>query len=94
MYDDRMTRHADVPGCEVGDRVVRIRAMLRSSGLWDRCTLVPAREATHDELLAVHTRKHVQKIEHLKEMTKADIEGFQGTLNSIVLNQETPLAAR
>ena len=55
---------------------------------------MPAREATTDELLRVHTKKHIDAIDKLKHMTDRDILKFENKLNSIKLNQETPLAAR
>ena len=70
VYDKRMCDHADVPGCEIADRVRRMWAILTEEALAEQCVLVPAREATDDELLLVHTREHVQMVDTLELMTE------------------------
>ena len=94
VYDERMVEHEDIPGCEIGERIVRIYGELKKQNLISKCVDVPAREATTDELLRVHTKKHIDAIDKLKHMTDRDILKFENKLNSIKLNQETPLAAR
>ena len=70
VYDKRMCDHADVPGCEIADRVRRMWAILTEEALAEQCVLVPAREATDDELLLVHTREHVRMVDTLELMTE------------------------
>ncbi len=56
--------------------------------------LIAARVATDEELLAVHTRRHVDAIDSLATMSLVDCQQLQTTFNSIVLNPATALAAR
>jgi histone deacetylase 6 len=49
--------HPEHPG-----RLAAIRSRLDADGLSDRCRRVSAREATDEELLAVHTPEHVARI--------------------------------
>jgi len=49
--------HPEHPG-----RLSAIRERLATEGLYARCRRVPAREATREELLAVHTAEHVERV--------------------------------
>lgn len=49
--------HPEHPG-----RLTAIRRRLENEGLTARLRRIAAREATHDELLAVHTREHVDRV--------------------------------
>ena len=94
VYDERMVAHEDIPGCEIGERIVSIYKRLQTEGLVSKCVNVAAREATTTELLRVHTRKHIDEIDRLESMADDEIKEFESKLNSIKLNQQTPLAAR
>jgi histone deacetylase 6 len=94
VYDERMVAHEDIPGCEIGERIISIYKRLQREGLVSKCVNVAAREATTAELLRVHTRKHIAAIDKLESMTDDEIRAFESKLNSIKLNQQTPLAAR
>jgi len=62
-YDVKMQRHcgpSDHP--EQPDRLVEIWKQLDNSGLVEACRRVPARLATKDELLYVHTAQHIQNV--------------------------------
>lgn len=94
VYDERMVAHEDIPGCEIGERIISIYKRLQREGLVSKCVNVAAREATTAELLRVHTIKHINAIDRLESMTDDEIQAFESKLNSIKLNQQTPLAAR
>ena len=56
--------------------------------------LVPARQATDAELLAVHTLKHVQTIDSTGKLSNLNCARLEREFNSIALNSSTALAAR
>eukprot|EP00750_Incisomonas_marina_P026749 INCI5941.7.p1 GENE.INCI5941.7~~INCI5941.7.p1 ORF type:complete len:895 (-),score=111.07 INCI5941.7:505-3048(-) len=102
VYDARMVKHKDIPGCEVGLRIVQIAKQLQREGLLPHkdtpsaagTIRVPSREATDAELLAVHTKMHVDTIDSLKNMDARTCVELEHTFNSIALNPSTSLAAR
>ena len=96
VYDERMCAHAANSGCEIPERIASIFETLKNEGLLDRggCTLFEGREATDKELCRVHTKAHVDAIDKLATMSDKEIRKFERKLNSIDLNQDTPLAAR
>lgn len=57
VYDKAMKRHAIQTGNhpEAPARISRIWALLERTGFVERCMRVPARRATDEELLCVHT---------------------------------------
>jgi acetoin utilization deacetylase AcuC-like enzyme len=64
VYDEAFLLHRAPYGHpENPGRLTAIWKRLREDGLADRCRRVPARKATRDELLAVHTPEHVDRVE-------------------------------
>lgn len=64
VYDERFLLHrapSDHP--EHPGRLAAIWNRLEADGLGARCRRVPARDATREELLAVHTSDHVDQVE-------------------------------
>ena len=68
IFDTRMKLHAREPGAippialktgelleERPERIACVHSGLAGAGLLDRCLMVPAREATADEIFAVHS---------------------------------------
>src|SRR5262249_59937579 len=63
LYDERFLLHrAPYEHPEHPGRLVAIRDRLNTEGLSTRCAPVPARPATDEELLAVHTPEHLEII--------------------------------
>lgn len=94
VYDEGMCKHADVPGCEISERIERIHGQLELEGLASKCKYIKAREATDEELLAVHTAAHIDALDSLASKTDEELRAFEQTVNSICVNQSTPVAAR
>jgi len=46
------------------DRLIAIEQALRERGLTDRCTPLPLRPATRDEILALHRQQYLDRLEH------------------------------
>ena len=61
--------HPEHPG-----RLSAIWNRLRDDGLIDRCDRIPAREATSDELLAIHTPAHIARIDATASRTFAQLD--------------------
>ncbi len=64
VFDQRFRRHASpAPHPERPERLAAIESHLAGRGLTERCRRVPARPATDEELLAIHTREHVDAVD-------------------------------
>lgn len=77
LFDERMELHDEVkakgsPHPERPDRIRAVVARLMTTGLKDQCRRIPCREATHDELFAVHAKSLVYRI--------SQISSFRGEL--------------
>jgi acetoin utilization deacetylase AcuC-like enzyme len=63
VYDERFLLHrAPYEHPEHPGRLTAIHARLEEQGLLARCESVPAREATREELLRIHTSEHLETI--------------------------------
>ena len=56
-------------------RIVRTRNLIRAAGLDDALRVVAPREATVDEILRVHSREHVARMEAESERGRGDAGG-------------------
>lgn len=68
IYDQAMLKHKNI--CEPGhvecpERIMRIHERHRDFGLLDRVHQLTARTATDEEILAVHTEKHLNRLKEL-----------------------------
>lgn len=73
LFDERMELHDEIKkmGCPHPERPDRIRAVvarLLATGLKDRCRRVACREASYDELFAVHAKSLVHRISQISSM--------------------------
>jgi histone deacetylase 6 len=69
--------------CERPGRIVAIWKGLKSRGLDQRCTMIPSRLATKDEILLVHSNNFYDSLESTKTASKKDLKNREGTLRSI-----------
>ena len=79
VYDDRFLLHrAPYDHPEHPGRLTAIRDHLVSEGLFARCQLVPAREATAGELRAIHTQGLIDAVlaTSLREFTELDPDTY------------------
>ncbi|KAJ4808445.1 histone deacetylase [Rhynchospora pubera] len=73
-FDERMLLHKEIemknhPHPERPDRLQAIAASLTEAGIFpEKCTLIPAREITREELLNVHSLDNVDSVEQTKNM--------------------------
>jgi len=63
IYDDVFLRHEPPKWHpESPERLLRIIALLKASGLWQKLTIIPPRRASFDDIGRVHTREYIEKI--------------------------------
>jgi acetoin utilization deacetylase AcuC-like enzyme len=63
IYDDIFLRHEMPAGHpESAERLTHIIEALKSSGLWDKLIHLKPREASEEDILAVHTKSYYDKI--------------------------------
>jgi histone deacetylase 6 len=75
VYDDAFLLHrAPYEHPENPGRLAAIRTRLAEDGLAGRCHRVPAREATREELRAVHTSEHIDRIAATAELSFAQLD--------------------
>lgn len=71
VVDREAASWIEVEHAENARRIERAHAVLAASGALDQLEGLPAREATVDELLLVHTQEHVERITRLAESVEA-----------------------
>ena len=69
--------------CERPGRIVAIWKGLKSRGLDKRCTMIPSRLATKEEILSVHTDRFYQMLEDTKTASRKDLKNLEGANRSI-----------
>jgi acetoin utilization deacetylase AcuC-like enzyme len=63
VYEEAYLTHGDPHHPESAERLRAAVAHLREIGLWDAMTHIPARRATLEEILWVHTEDYVEELE-------------------------------
>jgi acetoin utilization deacetylase AcuC-like enzyme len=75
VYDDRFLLHrAPYDHPEHPGRLSAIWSRLEADGLVERCRRIPAREATHEELRAIHTDEHIDRVEATARREHAQLD--------------------
>jgi acetoin utilization deacetylase AcuC-like enzyme len=63
VWDEIFTKHHPGPGHpESPARLLSIERRLKADGLWDRLVSVPAREASEEEICAVHSPEYLKRV--------------------------------
>ncbi len=62
VLDERMSLHTGLEGRDGSPPLISIATAFETAGLFDRLAKVPARAATLDEVLLVHSKEQVEKI--------------------------------
>ncbi|KAM4020629.1 protein deacetylase HDAC6 [Anomaloglossus baeobatrachus] len=89
VYDDRMTQFFCLwddkfPECPA--RLVAIKEKLVEYGLLERCVSVPAREASEEELLLVHSSDYVELMKSTQNMTEEELRALSDKYDSVYLH--------
>src|ERR1700722_14936536 len=95
VYDERMCLHEDKDEhVENPDRIKQIFNKIQKSGLLEKCTMVDIREATDEEILMVHTKKHLDNVNSIPDLNSLELEKLADSYNSISLNKFSELCAK
>ena len=77
-FFSRCSNHCERPG-----RVVAIWKGLKTRGLDERCTMIPSRHATKEEILLVHSESFYAMLEGTKTATSKELKALGGAVRSI-----------
>ncbi|KAG8549936.1 hypothetical protein GDO81_018813, partial [Engystomops pustulosus] len=89
VYDEQMMEHYNMwDSChpELPQRISRIYKRHQEMGLIDRCTRLPHRLATTQELQMCHSPSYIKKIEESSRMKPRDLHRMGSEYNSIYIN--------
>ena len=86
MWDKLSSNFYSSGHCERPGRIVAIWKGLQSRGLDVRCTMIPSRHATKEEILLVHNEKFYEYLESSKTATAAQLKKFEGQKRSVDYN--------
>ncbi|CAH2102130.1 unnamed protein product [Euphydryas editha] len=92
VYDQAMLKHKNI--CEPGhvecpERVQRIHERLRDFGLLRRLRPLAARAAADEEILAVHTRRHLDRLKELSSTKLRDLNSQKEAYDSVYFHPDT-----
>ncbi|VDM49198.1 unnamed protein product [Toxocara canis] len=85
-YDPRVELHReeiDTGHMECPERTSAIASQLRGSGLLRRCRVLPAREATLQELELIHERPHVRRMARTAQIDESERRRDEACFDSI-----------
>lgn len=78
--------------CERPGRVLAIWKGLKTRKLDQRCTMIPSRLATKEEILLVHSEKFYDDLERTKTLSRLDLKKLDGSLRSVEYNNVRELS--
>ncbi|XP_069798807.1 histone deacetylase 6 [Dendropsophus ebraccatus] len=89
VYDDRMTQFFclwddNFPECPA--RLLAVKEKLAEYGLLERCVSVPAREASEEEILLVHSPEYVELMKSTQKMTEEELRALSDKYDSVYLH--------
>ncbi|XP_078520855.1 protein deacetylase HDAC6 [Lissotriton helveticus] len=97
VYDERMMEHAnawDSHHPELPQRISRIYERHMELRLVERCSRLPARYASDDELMMCHSSEYIQTIRSTADMKPRDLHRLGSEYNSIFINPKSYDCAR
>ncbi|KAK9717558.1 Histone deacetylase hda1, variant 2 [Basidiobolus ranarum] len=98
VYDVRLAYHAPVvtglPHPEESLRAYHIYEKIAASGCLSRCAKVNCREATEEELLLVHTKRHVTEITDSSALSEEKLAALANQHDSLYLNSMSSHCAK
>ncbi|KAM8934374.1 protein deacetylase HDAC6 [Pelodytes ibericus] len=97
VYDERML----APHClwddgfpECPSRLAAVTEKLTECGLTERCVLVPAREASEEEILLVHSPQYVELMKTTQSMNTEELKTLSQQYDSVYLHPASYSACR
>lgn len=89
VYDKRMCLHEEHGHPEQPERINHIFNLIQEENLLRKCKMVNIREATDQEILTVHTEKHLSTMKQIPTANYVLLEKLQNMYNSIYLNKHS-----
>ncbi|KAH8306583.1 hypothetical protein KR018_006132, partial [Drosophila ironensis] len=93
IYDESMTSHCciwDTKHYECPERFTRVLERCRDLNLVDRCMRVPARYATKEEILRLHTEEHYERLEQTSGSPNVEVlEEMSSCFDSVYIHPST-----
>jgi acetoin utilization deacetylase AcuC-like enzyme len=94
IYDDIYLKHRMPEGHpENPERLVAIMEKLRGSDIWDDLVRLAPRKATKEELLSVHSEKHIDYLSRLVGYSDPDTYVSEGSCEAALFAAGAPLVA-
>ncbi|XP_050554473.1 histone deacetylase 6 isoform X1 [Spodoptera frugiperda] len=92
IYDQAMLKHKNI--CEPGhvecpERIMRIHERHRDFGLLDRVHQLTARQATDQEILAVHTETHLNRLKELSSTSLRSLHIQKNAYDSVYFHPDS-----
>ncbi|XP_075976743.1 histone deacetylase 6 [Anticarsia gemmatalis] len=92
IYDQAMLKHKNI--CEPGhvecpERILRIHERHRDYGLLQRVHELAARRATDEEILAVHTHEHLDRLKELATTKLRDLNSQKNAYDSVYFHPDS-----
>ncbi|XP_078232879.1 polyamine deacetylase HDAC10 isoform X2 [Pogona vitticeps] len=99
VYDEEMTSHKllwNDPVCqiEVPERLLSCYERLQDYNLIERCTSVPVREGTEDEILLVHSSDFLDVVKNTEKMTEEDLQKTSAEYDAVYFHPTTYRCAK
>ncbi|XP_062838359.1 polyamine deacetylase HDAC10 isoform X1 [Anolis carolinensis] len=99
IYDDEMRNHKliwDDPICEieVPERLCSCYEQLQGYNLIERCTSVPVREATEDEIMLVHSSDYLEIVKSTEKMKQEELRKISADFDAVYFHPTTYLCAK
>ncbi|KAG7310384.1 hypothetical protein JYU34_003157 [Plutella xylostella] len=92
VYDQAMLKHRNIcepDHVECPERIQRIHERHRDFGLLSRVLELTARRATDEEILAVHTEKHLKRLKELSTTKLRDLNSQKEAFDSVYFHPDT-----
>ncbi|XP_077066233.1 polyamine deacetylase HDAC10-like [Siphateles boraxobius] len=92
IFDEEMTRYKLLwtdPVCEieVPERLTVSYEALKKHGVAQRCTQVPVRQATEQEILLAHSEEYLEAVKQTPKMTVEELKAFSKKYNDVYFHQ-------
>ncbi|NWX99061.1 HDA10 deacetylase, partial [Nothoprocta ornata] len=99
IYDEEMTSHKllwNDPICdiEVPERLSSSYEQLEHYHLVERCVRVPAREASEEEILLVHSSEHLEVAKSTQTMNEEELKSVSGNYDAFFFHPSTYRCAK
>ncbi|XP_067235529.1 polyamine deacetylase HDAC10 isoform X2 [Chanodichthys erythropterus] len=92
IFDEEMIRYKLLwtdPACEieVPERLTVSYEALQTHGVAQRCTHVPVRQATEQEILLAHSEEYLEAVKQTPKMTVEELKAFSKKYNDVYFHQ-------